>query len=517
MSEPCALVCFLDQAAAWVDRHRNEEDIVCLASRGGYSSCLLCFAHMDGRLGWMEMAERLRGISEIRLIPVDFTPEYAYDQAHEESRRKSIFLKALGSCVEYDILLSGVAPSYREGLIHAGRSGQLRGHWLCRGGDGEILRQPMASVEGLRQVADPFSESRARVDCSASDRRSWRDFSAVCEGWALGAGRGHCEAGAADFEALIRRMAKYDDVGILIQGETGTGKTRLARRIHAEGPRSSGPLIEMNCSCIPSGMVESELFGHVRGAYTGADSERMGKIRAAHGGVLFLDEIGELGLDVQARLLKVLEDRLVTPLGSEKPLAVDIRFIAATNKDLRVMVGAGTFRFDLFNRLNQFCVLIPPLRERKEEIRPLAEGALREWVEDHGEEKAFSEGALRAMEASPWPGNVRELIQTVRSACVRCPGAVIDAMHLFLEKSAFPMAGADKRLPVIPEGGIILRDVMVDQEWAYYRSALLKSGGRPEKAARLLGLSAHTFRKALRERYAPRMREFLLDLEGSGL
>jgi DNA-binding NtrC family response regulator len=307
-------------------------------------------------------------------------------------------------------------------------------------------------------------------------------------------------------EALRKAVsaARYDDP-ILMLGETGTGKTMIARRIHAEGTRSAGPFVEVNCSAIAESMAESELFGHVHGAFTGADKSRSGKFRAAHGGTLFLDEVGDLSFDVQAKLLKAIDDKSVTPVGSDEPVAADARLIAATNRDLGAMVVAGAFRRDLYERLKVVVIRLPPLRERREEIRPLVQRFVASWNEQYKEHRFVSEPAMALLEAHPWPGNVRGLNNALRSAANTAttdalgPEAFPDDVRQSLSPGGNALPDA-AYVPLIPPEGVNLKARLLQVEWSYYSAALRMAEGRRETAARLLGMTGHAFRKALRER-----------------
>jgi transcriptional regulator with GAF, ATPase, and Fis domain len=300
-----------------------------------------------------------------------------------------------------------------------------------------------------------------------------------------------------------QRAAKYGGTTILISGETGSGKTWLARRIHAFSPRSAEKLVEIDCTSIARNLAESELFGHVKGAFTGAVHDRPGRIRSAEGGTLFLDEVGELEYPLQAKLLKVLEDRCVTPVGSERSHPVDVRIIAATNRDLRSMVERGEFRHDLLERLSQVCLGVPPLRSRPGHAVRLALDALAEWNGQYGEHKAFSPQALETIGAYGWPGNVRELKNAVVSSCVLAPDDMIGSESLPLRILPGPCgAREDPGDFVFPESGIALKEHLEGIERRYFEGALSRCGGNAAKAAVLLGMKAPAFRKALKERHA---------------
>jgi DNA-binding NtrC family response regulator len=218
------------------------------------------------------------------------------------------------------------------------------------------------------------------------------------------------------------------DLTVLLQGESGTGKEIFARAIHEHGPRRGGPFIAINCAALPASILESELFGHEKGSFTGADRSRPGKFEAADGGTLFLDEVAEMSADVQAKLLRTLQERTVTRLGSSHPVAIDVRIIGATNQDLVQRCRVGRFREDLYYRIAVFPITIPPLRERREDVAPLARHVLARI--DPAHPHRISPGALDALERYDWPGNVRELQNVLRRASVLAGDGPIRLEHL---------------------------------------------------------------------------------------
>jgi len=228
-----------------------------------------------------------------------------------------------------------------------------------------------------------------------------------------------------EFLKTARRVARHDST-LLVLGETGTGKGLLARSLHNEGPRAQAPFIGMNCAALPETLLEAQLFGHERGAYTGADRARRGFFELAHGGTLFMDEVGEMPLHLQVRLLRVLEEREVRPLGSEKPTKIDVRVIAATNRDLNVEVEEKRFRPDLFYRLNVVTLTLPALRDRKEDIPEIAQSYVEHFRARTGSDvKGISEEAMSALLAYPWPGNIRELSNAIERATIMSLGEEI--------------------------------------------------------------------------------------------
>jgi transcriptional regulator with PAS, ATPase and Fis domain len=278
------------------------------------------------------------------------------------------------------------------------------------------------------------------------------------------------------------------DVPVLVIGESGTGKELVARAIHANGARSRRPFVTENCASVPETLLESTLFGHVRGAFTGASSTRAGLFDVADGGTLFLDEIGEMSLGMQAKLLRVLQDGEVRAVGSERARRVDVRVIGATHRDLEAMVAAGTFREDLFYRLNVITLRVPSLRERPEDIPLLFD----HFARKHGPGRAVkvTRAAMAKLIAFPWPGNVRQLENEVRRALVLADGAIDLA-----ELSADVVRGG----PSAARGsGLHLRSRVDALESSLVQEALAKTRGNQTRAAQLLGLSRFGLQKMMK-------------------
>ena len=239
---------------------------------------------------------------------------------------------------------------------------------------------------------------------------------------------------------IVARAARTDS-SVLILGESGVGKELIAEQLHLQSPRRDQPLIRVNCAALPEALLESELFGHVKGAYTDATTDRRGRFELAHGGTIFLDEIGELPLAVQAKLLRVIQQRTFEKLGSSEPIHVDVRIIAATNRDIEKAVADGSFRTDLFYRLNVLPVTIPPLRQRPEDIPALAEHFLKRFNREIKKQiRGFTDGAMEELLTFSWPGNVRELENAVERAVVICQEDYIRPSELVLRRSDNPDA-----------------------------------------------------------------------------
>jgi DNA-binding NtrC family response regulator len=269
---------------------------------------------------------------------------------------------------------------------------------------------------------------------------------------------------------------------VLITGETGTGKELVARAIHAWSAQAEMPLVRVNCAALPDTLIESELFGHVRGAFTGAVGNKKGRFALADGGTIFLDEIGTLALSVQAKLLRVLQEREFEPLGSEQTIHVDVRVIAATNRDLAQLVTEGKFQQDLYYRLNVIPIALPPLRERREDIPILVNGFIKRHASRAGKRvDGIDADAMRALVGASWPGNVRELENTVERAVVLARRPVITAGDVTLVGAALAPAS------VLP--GLNLKQNLEWTERETVRQALAASRGVKKDAAEAMGIS----------------------------
>jgi PAS domain S-box-containing protein len=285
------------------------------------------------------------------------------------------------------------------------------------------------------------------------------------------------------------------DATVLIQGETGTGKELIAHAIHAAGARREKPLIKVNCAAVAANLIESEFFGHVKGAFTGATHKREGRFALADGGTLFLDEVGELPLDLQSKLLRVLQEGEFEPVGGSQTLRVDVRVIAATNRDLAQAVGDGAFREDLFYRLNVFPIQVPPLRERREDIPALATTFARTLAQKMGRRvEPLSRHDVRRLQAYPWPGNVRELQNVIERALITSPDGRLDLDRALPEAGA--AAGSETSPPTESAGEqIYTAEELQSLERSNIVRALESSGWKvagERGAARLLGINPST-------------------------
>ena len=348
---------------------------------------------------------------------------------------------------------------------------------------------------------------------AAGDRQ--REAGASADGIEASSGEtlyGRSPAMQRVFKAIGRAAGRPQSV--LITGESGTGKELVAKILHQEGPRASGPFVAVNAAAIPNELLEAELFGHARGAFTGAHADRRGKFEAAHEGTLFLDEIGEMPQSLQAKLLRVLEDKTFYRLGATQQMRVDVRIIAATNRDLAEEVRAGRFRGDLYWRLNVLNIDLPPLRDRVEDIPLLAEWLLAKHARTEGRvTPRIGEEALQRLRSYTWPGNVRELENALVRAATFATGGVIHESDLFAERGAPGDAGEEgfeaalvrQLRPVVrtwPEpagkqGSDLYELVTHTAERVVIGLALERTRGNQLKAAKLLGINRNTLKRKL--------------------
>jgi transcriptional regulator with PAS, ATPase and Fis domain len=282
--------------------------------------------------------------------------------------------------------------------------------------------------------------------------------------------------------AKVKKVAP-GDANVCIMGESGTGKELVARAVHQNSPRRNRPLVTLDCTAVPEGLMESQLFGHVRGSFTGAVENRDGVFSLAHTGTLFIDEISELPISLQAKLLRVIQTREFVKVGGTKPVRTDIRLITASNKDLRAAVEEGTFREDLYYRIAVVMLEVPPLRSRREDVPALAEYFLEKFSAAHRKPMPkLTAQALELLTSYDWPGNVRQLENCIEQAVVLCDGNVVDVDALPLaETTPKRSAPLGAREPV----GLTLREV----EQAYILQTLKAVGGNRTRATRLLGIS----------------------------
>jgi transcriptional regulator with PAS, ATPase and Fis domain len=302
-------------------------------------------------------------------------------------------------------------------------------------------------------------------------------------------------------DVMTRRVA-VTDATVLITGESGTGKELVARAIHNLGPRAAHPFVPVNCAALPEDLLESELFGHVRGAFTGAHSSRVGMFQLAEGGTILLDEVGEMPIPLQAKLLRVLQNREVRPVGSDQSLSVNVRVLASTNKDLQREVEKAAFREDLFYRLQVIPIHLPPLRARRSDIPVLVRYFLEKNNRKYGREVQISEETLIYLWEYDWPGNVRELenllerLVVLNETNVLMPDDLPSYIRSFISEKKLPH-------PQINNGDVDLRQVLEQFESRLIEEALRRSNGNKSVAAQMLGLKRTTLVAKLRKKKNP--------------
>jgi two-component system nitrogen regulation response regulator NtrX len=288
-------------------------------------------------------------------------------------------------------------------------------------------------------------------------------------------------------------MAAPTNGRVLIYGENGTGKELVARTIHGLSRRRGGPFVEVNCAAIPEELIESELFGHVRGAFTGAVADRRGKFEVADGGTIFLDEIGDMSLKTQAKVLRVLQEQTMEPVGGTNRITVDARVLAATNKDLQAEIRSGRFREDLYFRLNVIPIFVPPLRDRQEDIPLLADHFMAEFAREYGRRvKSFDPGARSALQHYQWPGNVRELRNVTERLMIMVPGDAISAADLgFLDATGLRSEPGD-----MPTERMTLHEARDRFERELILRTLAEQQGNMSRTAEVLGVErSNLYRK----------------------
>jgi two-component system, NtrC family, nitrogen regulation response regulator GlnG len=353
----------------------------------------------------------------------------------------------------------------------------------------------------------PFDlDELVRAACQAADGRS----AAGAAGDDAGEGLpliGRSQA-MQDVYRMITRVLR-NDLTVLVLGESGTGKELVAEAIHQLGARKAGPFVAVNTAAIPRELIESELFGHEKGAFTGAVGRHIGKFEQAHGGTLFLDEIGDMPAEAQTRLLRALQSGRIRRVGGREEIAIDVRIVAATNRDLAPMIAAGTFREDLYYRLNVVPIQLPPLRERKGDVEPLARHFLRRAADEGLPVRGLSREAASLLEAQPWRGNVRELRNVVFRAALLSRDDEIDAAtihQLLTDRPSQAMPKGEVNFVAAlsawldraaPAAGTLYHRALSEFEKPLFEHALRETHGNQLRAARLLGINRNTLRKRL--------------------
>ncbi|HEX8984249.1 MAG TPA: sigma-54 dependent transcriptional regulator, partial [Bryobacteraceae bacterium] len=360
------------------------------------------------------------------------------------------------------------------------------------------------AIESIREGAFdyvtkpcPLDELEIRVE-RALERRALRQRASLLERALTPADPAASLVGESlEFRRMLHlvELVGPSDSTVLISGETGSGKEQVAKLIHARSPRSARPFVVVDCAALQESLLQSELFGHERGAFTGADKAKPGLFEVAHGGTIFLDEIGEISAATQVNLLRVLDTSIFRRVGGTREIRVDVRVLVATNRDLRAMVDKGLFREDLFYRISTITVEIPPLRKRGNDIELLARRFVDLLNERYGSSKTLGGSALEAIRRHSWPGNVRELLHAVEAAAVVCEGEEILAEHLPASVRGAPMPDAARVAPA--EGGRL--PTLMELELMHIRRALEASHGHRNNAARMLGISERNLYRKLKE------------------
>jgi two-component system nitrogen regulation response regulator NtrX len=345
-----------------------------------------------------------------------------------------------------------------------------------RAGAFDFLEKPLSREKVLVSLKNALEDTKLR-----EENRRLREM----------VGGARMIGGSAAFDRVLDQatMAARSDARVLVEGESGTGKELLAAHIHAESPFAAGPFVKVNCAAIPTELIESELFGHEKGAFTGATSARRGKFELADGGTLFLDEVGDLHGSSQAKLLRVLQEGEFHRVGGEQSIRVTVRVIAATNRDLSELVQQQKFREDLYYRLCVVPVRMPPLRERRDDIRPLADYFLSEFcARNNFKSRRFSDAAFEALEDYSWPGNIRELRNTVERMAILTRGEVLEAESVPVEIRIARSAGTRGNL----------REAKESAEREHILRALEESKWNVSSAARVLGMERTNLHKRIR-------------------
>jgi two-component system response regulator AtoC len=402
--------------------------------------------------------------------------------------RKHAVLR-VGSALELEDLGSVNGTRVREQRLHAGEPVAIHaGESFYLGSALAIVQRARSAPE--RATADDLATHRANLDRSPPSRPPAPDDAPVVHDPAM-----------LDLYAHIDRLAP-GAISVLVVGETGVGKELVAERIHRSSPRRAKPFVRLNCAAFAEALLESELFGHERGAFTGAHQAKAGLLESAHGGTVFLDEVTEMPLGVQAKLLRVVEAKETTRVGALTPRAIDVRFVAATNRSLEEETENGRFRRDLYFRLNAAVIRVPPLRDRPSEVEPLARAFVSRACRDLSRPTAsLGESALALLRRYPWPGNVRELKNFIERAVLIASGPELLAEHFPLEQMAASLPvhrWAEKRASV---------EADADPERERILRVLSECGGNQSRAAKALGIARSTLVARLESYGVPRPRK----------
>ena len=447
------------------------------------------------------------------------TRDDATERLHEHGLRRSLIAVWSGG--------SALRPLPEEGTLVIGRGGECdvhidhpsvsRAHAKLHVNGGAVTIEDLGSSNGTRirgRALGPGAPARVTPE-DIVEVGAARLLLASPRGAPPGVRREGAPSSADEAMEKVKRLVELvapSDISVVLCGETGVGKDLTAETIHRLSPRSQRPMVRINCAALPEPLLESELFGHERGAFTGAVRTKPGLLEAASGGTFFFDEVAELPMTTQSKLLRVLESREILRVGGLAPRPLDVRFIAATNRDLRSLCEADAFRFDLYFRLNGITITIPPLSERAGEIRPLAEELIaRQCAKTTRAPPALTPAAIAHLESHAWPGNVRELRNVIERGLVLCRGARIEPEHLPLDT---PFAGAKgghappaARVVVAAPEARPLKEHVGEVERQRIVDTLEQCAGNQTKAARLLGISRRTLLSRLDAWGVPRPRK----------
>ncbi len=411
----------------------------------------------------------------------------------------------------YDLILLDIWLPGIDGLVTLERLRERRVDWpvIMISGHGSVesavratklgafdfIEKPLSLEKTVLAVRNAITQRRLEVENRALRARVDRRLVIVGDSFQMARLREHIALSAPS------------NGRVLVSGENGTGKELVARQVHAQSHRANGPFVEVNCAAIPEELIESELFGHVKGAFTGAVADRRGKFEMANGGTLFLDEIGDMSLKTQAKVLRALQEQVVEPVGGHASVRTDARVIAATNKDLATEIRAGHFREDLYFRLNVIPIAVPPLRDRGDDVLRLAEHFVAEFAREYGRRpKQFQPDALATLRAYRWPGNVRELRNVVERLMIMVQGETVTSPDLvFLDGAAGPATAVAPRVTgdVRP-----LYEARDHWERDYIQHALTAFDGNISRTADVLGVErSNLYRKMRGLGIAPAKRE----------
>ncbi len=450
-------------------------------------------------------------MNAVKLLLVEDDPllgEALYEALDRKGYRTRLAVcgaEALSACCDesFDLVLQDVRLPDADGLdvLADILAAQPRCHALVMTGQATVEM----AVRAMKLGAFDFITKPFPVDVLLMKLERLLEFRSlekkVADLTGAGGALGRIVTRAPAMQAVLDTLAVVADseASVLLLGESGTGKELLGEALHSLSPRSAGPLVRVNCAAIPESLIEAELFGVERGAYTGAERSRPGYLEFAHGGTLFLDEIGELSQAVQAKLLRVLGERSSTRVGGTSPYELNFRLLCATNRDLPAMIAAGEFREDLYYRINVISLQIPPLRERREDIPLLAAHFIERFSSDPGKKIRMTPEVLERLMLLPWPGNVRELSNLIEQLSLLYPGQQIHQRHLPPSPAnGQPLGTIFEKITV----GIPLKEAITEFERHYIDRVLSSTGGRKSRAAEILGVSRKSLWEKLREESA---------------